>query len=238
MPPTVFVVTVLAGVLLCCSARFRAWGLAIALPSALALYVLATPLASKWLLRSLEPHGPAGDPASAQAIVVLSGNIHHGDGAGIPDSVGTLTLERLDRAAALYRERKLPILVSGGPIGDSSGSLAALMAQSLDREFGVPVEWREEASQTTFENAQFSAAILRRADIRTIALVTQPWHMKRAAWAFSREGFDVIPAPTAPTVIEPLDATAFFPQSVSLADSFYALHEMLGLVYYRWRFGQ
>lgn len=239
MPPTVFFVIVLAGILLGFNLRLRRWGLGIALVSAAALYVFATPLASTLLLRALESRIPATSRglAEAQAIVVLSGNIHHGNGADIPDSVGTLTLERLDRAAALYRENPLPILVSGGPVGDSPDSLAGLMAQTLTRDFAVPVAWREEMSQTTFENAQDCAALLRRENIHIIALVTQPWHMPRAEWAFAREGLDVIPEPTARTALKTLDATAFFPQSASLADSFYALHEMFGLIYYRWRFG-
>jgi uncharacterized SAM-binding protein YcdF (DUF218 family) len=241
MPPTVFIAVALAGIVLAGFARARRWGLLLALVSLVALYVFATPLMSKILLRAVErevPATPSNADAAAQAIVVLSGTIHHGDGGAVPDTVGRLTLERLDRAAELYRHHPLPILVSGGPVGDSRESLAALMARTLTDDFGVPVAWREEQSQTTYENAEDSAKILRARHIHTVLLVTQPWHMPRALWSFARVGIEAIPAPTARTYIKtPIDAAMLLPQSTALTDSFYALHEILGLIYYRWQFG-
>jgi len=240
MPPTVFIVTALAGIVLACYARTRRWGIGLAFVSVGALYVFATPLVSMTLLRVTENDVSASpqDTSAAQAIVVLSGDIHHGDGASVADTVGRLTLERLDRAAELYHHRPLPILVSGGPVGDSRESLAELMARTLSDDFGVPVAWREEQSQTTFENAEFSAQLLRSQHIHTVLLVTQPWHMPRALWAFAREHIVAIPAPTERTYIKtPIDAAMLLPQSTALADSFYALHEILGLIYYRLQFG-
>ena len=240
MPPTVFIVTVFAGIVLTAFAKTRRWGIAIGLVSVGALYVFATPLVSLMLLRVVEHEVRATPPdaAAAQAIVVLSGDIHHGNGGNVPDTVGRLTLERLDRAAELYRRDKLPILVTGGPVGDSRESMAALMAHTLTDDFGVPVAWREERSQTTFENAEFSAQILRAQHIHTVLVVTQPWHMPRALWAFARAKIDAIPASTERTYIKtPIDAAMLLPQSTALTDSFYALHEILGLIYYRLQFG-
>lgn len=240
MPPTVFIVAALAGIVLTAFARTRRWGIALGLVSGVALYVFATPLVSLMLLRAVESEVSAHPPdaGAAQAIVVLSGDIHHGDGAGVADTVGRLTLERLDRAAELYRRRPLPILMTGGPVGASRESMAALMARTLTDDFGVPVTWREERSQTTFENAEFSAQLLRAQHIHTVLVVTQPWHMPRALWAFARAKIDAIPAPTEHTYIKtPIDAVMLLPQSTALADSFYALHEILGLLYYRFEFG-
>ncbi|MDE1902652.1 MAG: YdcF family protein [Alphaproteobacteria bacterium] len=240
MPPTVFIVTAFVGIVLTVFAKTRRWGIAAGLVSVGALYVFATPLVSLMLLRAVEHEvsAPSPDTGGAQAIVVLSGTIHHGNGGNVPDTVGRLTLERLDRAAQLYRRDKLPILVTGGPVGDSRESMAALMAHTLTDDFGVPVAWREERSQTTFENAEFSAQILRAQHIHTVLLVTQPWHMPRALWAFARAKIDAIPASTERTYIKtPIEAAMLLPQSTALADSFYALHEILGLIYYRLQFG-
>ncbi|MGH6995229.1 MAG: YdcF family protein [Stellaceae bacterium] len=240
MPPTVFIVTAFAGIVLTAFAKTRRWGIAVGLVSVGTLYVFATPLVSLMLLRAVEHEVNATPPdaAAAQAIVVLSGDIHHGNGGNVPDTVGRLTLERLDRAAELYRRDKLPILVTGGPVGDSRESMAALMARTLTDDFDVPVAWREERSQTTFENAEFSAQILRAQHIHTVLVVTQPWHMPRALWAFARAKIDAIPAATERTYIKtPIDAAMLLPQSTALTDSFYALHEILGLIYYRLQFG-
>lgn len=240
MPPTVFIVTALVGIVLAVFAARRRLGIAVAFASVAALYVFAMPLVSSALLRAVE-HEVASGPynaAAAQAIVVLSGDIHHGDGAAVSDTVGRLTLERLDRVAELYRRHPLPILVSGGPVGGSRETMATLMARALTDDFGVPVTWREDQSQTTFENAEYSAQILHGQHINAVLLVTQPWHMPRALWAFARADIDAIPAPTARTYIKtPIDAAMLLPQATALADSFYALHEILGLIYYRLQFG-
>jgi uncharacterized SAM-binding protein YcdF (DUF218 family) len=60
----------------------------------------------------------------------------------------------------------------------------------------VKVKWVDDASRDTSENATRMAAVLGREGIHRIALVTEAFHMQRAAAAFRRAGFDVVPAPT------------------------------------------
>ena len=234
-----FVLTALAGILIALGSRKRL-GLGIALASLLCLYVFAMPFVSLRLLHGLEARVPETSRSldEAQAIVVLSGTIQHGDGDKVPDELGLLSLERIERAAEIAKAHNLPILVSGGEIGDSPVSMAELMAGTLQRDYGITARWREDKSHTTFENAEFSAQLLAQDKIHTVILVTQPWHMPRALWAFEHEGLDVIPAPTMRTYLQhPFDPELFLPDSQALTDSFYALHEMLGLIYYKLYFG-
>jgi len=242
LQPTVFIVTAMAGILLALGRRKR-WGLGVAFLSLLCLYAFATPYVSTRLLQILEAQVPdtTRNFDDAQAIVVLSGTIHHGDNDKVPDELGLLTLERVARAAEIERAHPLPIVVSGGKVGNSRETMAVLMERALQRDFGVSVRWREEQSATTFENARFVAQLLGEAKIHTVILVTQPWHMPRALWAFEHEGLDVIPAPTIRTYLNlgtPFDANLYLPQSDALTDSFYALHEMLGLAYYKFYYGR
>jgi len=235
----VFILTAVIGILLTLGSRKRL-GLIIALVSLLCLYVFAMPFVSLRLLHGLEAQIPetSRSPDEAQAIVVLSGTIQHGDGDKVPDELGLLSLERIERAAEIAKAHNLPILVSGGEIGDSPISMAALMADTLQRDYGITARWQEDKSHTTFENAEYSAQILAQDNIHTVILVTQPWHMPRALWAFEHEGLDVIPMPTMRTYLQhPFDPGLFLPDSQALTDSFYALHEMLGLIYYKLYFG-
>ena len=97
------------------------------------------------------------------------------------DTVGPLTLERLAEAARQERRLGLPVLVSGGrPDERSDDSLAGMMSVALQNNFGIPARWREDRSRNTFENAAFSAEILRRAGVPSALLVTQSWDMARA----------------------------------------------------------
>ena len=108
------------------------------------------------------------------------------------------------------------------------------MATVLEDEFRVRVSWRESASHTTWENAQFSRVITERYDVTHILLVTHAWHMKRAVYSFEQAGFRVTAAPTAfISSHNPFKLMDFLPQANALRDSALLLHEMLGLCWYR-----
>jgi uncharacterized SAM-binding protein YcdF (DUF218 family) len=184
-----------------------------------------------------EPTLPSDKPPEAipGAIVVLSADARHSGIPGVPDTVGRLTLERLAEAARQQRRLGLPILVSGG--GPRGASVAALMSRALQEDFRVPVQWREERSQNTFENALYSAEILRGAGIHAALVIAHPWDMARALWSFRTVGYPVVPSPVPEGVRPSLSAAAFLPQVPALLESYYALHELIGLAWYRLRYG-
>jgi uncharacterized SAM-binding protein YcdF (DUF218 family) len=200
------------------------------------LFVLCTN-AGAWLLsqplENLEP--PLESANGAQAIVVLSAgrleNSPEYGGLDIPDYIG---LARARYAAKLQRETGLPLLVSGGygKTGKRDISLASSMARVLQEDFATPVQWIEDKSGNTAQNAAFSAAILRQAGVRRILLVTDAMHMRRSRVAFAREGLEVIGAPTLFFSRERLEALDFLPGSEGLRRSRYAAHEWLGMAWY------
>ena len=75
------------------------------------------------------------------------------------------------------------------------------MKAALETDFAVPVAWSEDASRTTWENAVFTARLLRPAGIETVVLVSQAWHLPRAIWAFERVGVAALPWPAPRTVL-------------------------------------
>ena len=235
----VFIVLALVGVLV--GLRLRWAGAAIAIPSAIFLYACATPLVSSWLLAvsatALVPTATA--TLNAQAIVLLAADAQRGQPPGEADWPGPLTLERIVKTAVLHRSTGLPILVTGGPIPQSSGTYADMVSTTLKETFGIETRWREGRSKNTLENAEFSASILKREGIATVLLVAQDWDMPRAVWAFERAGMTAIPSAAGRASLGPhdLEASDFFPSPRGFQDSFYALHEIMGLRYYRWRFG-
>ncbi|PWG74936.1 hypothetical protein DF186_15320, partial [Enterococcus hirae] len=74
-------------------------------------------------------------------------------------------------------------------------SEAMLGAEVLQRDFGVATRWLEERSRTTWENALFSAEMLRAAGVERVVLVTSAAHMPRSRWCFEQNGIEVIAAP-------------------------------------------
>jgi uncharacterized SAM-binding protein YcdF (DUF218 family) len=110
------------------------------------------------------------------------------------------------------------------------------MSRALENDFLVPVRWREDRSRNTYQNAAFSGTILRQAGIPAALVVTQPWHMARALWSFDTVGYPVIPAPTPKAQTLPVSAAILLPRVPSLLDSYYALHEIIGLAWYLCRY--
>lgn len=95
--------------------------------------------------------------------------------------------ERVEAAAALYHAGGAPRVVASGGVTRGAGrSEAAAIAEGL-RERGVPDVVVEDRSQTTAENARFTAQAITE---RRVWLVTQPFHGRRAARLFRRAGFD------------------------------------------------
>jgi len=97
------------------------------------------------------------------------------------------------------------------------------------------VEWSEDKSRDTFENARFSAEILRSANISRILLVTHAAHMPRSQNLFAREGLTVTPAPTGFSAPAKYYIGQFLPRQSAMGTSYYAIYELLGGAWYALR---
>lgn len=201
------------------------------------LYLLSTAWCAGWLQKSLEIAPPLALSAvpRADAIVVLGAGRHLDMPEYGSDTVNELTLERLRYAAQLYRVKRLPILVAGGMPGGGSQSEAKLMREVLENDYSIPVAWTETDSLTTWENAANSAPVLRRAGVKRILLVTHAGDLRRAAAVFRQQGLQVIPAGTRFARVQLDNPLIFLPDAQSLVESTWALHEWLGLAWYKLR---
>lgn len=205
------------------------------------LYAFSTQYVAALLRESIETQPALKaheiEPFGAQAIVVLgSGREHGAPEYGYLDTVSSYGLVRLRYAAHLARVSKLPVMVTGGsPYLGEAIAEAEMMAAVLTDEFGVPVQWRESASRTTWENAQFTGDLLLPEGVKRIVLVSHAWHLPRATAFFRKRGFEVLPAPTDFYDREFPDdpVMEWMPQAASLQSSYHALHEHLGMLWYR-----
>jgi uncharacterized SAM-binding protein YcdF (DUF218 family) len=241
----IFIVLVVAGcgLVLAAAGRRRA-AAAATLAGLLMLYALSTAAVSSRLLALAEPPPepwPSVLAASAalppaerpQAIVVLSGGLQRQPAAFGGDSIGRDSLERVLYGARLARATRLPLVVSGGPVGGAGKTLAATMADVLTDDFGLTDVRLEDRSTTTEENARFSWARLSAKGLGRIYLVTDAAHIPRAAAAFRRAGFVVTPAPTVSSFPRsPPTLADLVPRTHHLDVSGRALHELAGRVAY------
>lgn len=219
--------------------RFRFAGNTIMIASIALLLILSTGAGSRVLVAPLENRSlPVPNPKmiDAKAIVVLGGGRSFAAPEdGNRDQPSAQTLARLRHGARLYRMTGLPILVSGGAPDRGGESEAAVMARALREDFHIPVRWTEDTSENTAQNAAHATMMLTEAGIDRVLLVTDAVHMPRAMQIFSGTRLTVVPAATDFRSRKPLSVADFIPSAGGLQTSHYALHEWIGMVWYRLR---
>jgi len=189
------------------------------------------------LLENRYPLNLAPTP-EAGAIVVLSGGIHETPPPQSMTFPESSTYRRAMHAAWLYRNWKpLPIVASGGSVGRSPEALAASdVIRDLLLSQGIPADqiWLESESYSTFENAVFSARLLREKGISRVVLVTGAVHMPRADLSFRRQGLTVDASPCCYYTDTRLDYWYdYLPTHRAIEANEAVLHEWLGLLWYR-----
>jgi len=118
------------------------------------------------------------------AIVVLGATLGPGG------TLSSVLAERVAAAAALWRAGGGQLVIATG--GFTAGAPRAEADAMVDglRALGVSGVIAERASRSTLENARLTRPILDARGARSLWIVTQPYHGRRAARLFRRAGFD------------------------------------------------
>ncbi len=205
------------------------------------LYLLSTPYIGSRLISLVETHPPLSEKAlavtGAEAIVVLGGGRLYDTAEYAGDTVNSMSLQRLRYAARLARKTGLAVIPVGGSTETGRTPEAEMARAILEQEFSVQVAAVETDSRTTWENAVNTAELLDKLSLNPVLLVTHAMHMPRALSIFQRAGIDAIPAPTA--AVHQADGEDrlldWLPSMKGLNASYYALHELLGYLWYSLR---
>lgn len=198
--------------------------------SLLGLILLPTPWVAGTLIQSLQKFPPISRDQlmKCQAIVVLAGGVYRDAPEYQIDTIGNVSLERLRYALHLSRISGLPVLATGGAPEGGIGEAVAIPA-SAETDFKQEIKWVEDQSLDTSSSAKLSSQILKRHNIQQIALVSNAWHLSRAAANFQATGLVVVPAPMGFS-ISSNNYGAFIPSASALSVSSRALHERLGIM--------
>ncbi|WP_162085871.1 YdcF family protein [Sulfuriferula nivalis] len=231
LPPLSLIL--LGGISLGLLNRHRLLGKILCTTTLILLCALSMPVIADRLLAQFE-HYPVinlAHPPAADAIVILGAGSYFDAPEYGGDTVSRYALERVRYGARLARATHLPVAVSGGnPAGGVAE--AYLMRDTLQQDFNVATRWIEPHSNNTWANAHASRALLP-SQINRIYLVTHAWHLPRAIYAFEHAGFTVIPAGTGYSLAKHINPIDFIPQPRGLTNSYFAIHEAIGLIWYR-----
>ncbi len=199
----------------------------------------ATPLVASWALGALERSASAeasacAPPAAHAWFIVLAGGLRAQPRSA--QDVGALSAASLRRTIAAARlAREVPdsrMLISGGmgrrwKEADLMGTLAQRLGVAQDR---IELERR---SHDTLQNAREVARMLRGTPPHPLYLVTSAYHMPRAWMSFRYSGLQVCALPVDFESIPKVSPEDLVPDAAGLRMMSYALHEYLGIVYYR-----
>lgn len=203
--------------------------------------VLAYPLESQYRLPpavGANDYSPVLD--TLDVVVVLGGGTHPPGPLRPQAELSRYSYPRFYHGVRIFQQSHAHLLAfCGGPIREGVVSEAETM-KVMAVGLGVPEEkiLAETTSRTTFENISNLGRLLPAGQNRRIGLVTAAVHMRRAYGVFCRQFPHeiVVPIPVQ-TTYDPRgwDYRSLVPNVNNLDRSTMALHEWIGLLWYKLR---
>lgn len=178
-------------------------------------------------LRTQERTAQGSTEKNPEYIVVLGGGL---SGAELSNTA----YKRLGHAFVIHRLTGLPIIITGGHVyPQQEREPEATVAKRALIELGTDPSLiiTETRSRNTWENARYVKEIT---GGPAVILVTSAFHMPRSVLSFEAYGIEAVPAPTDFRVDRvPRTFTDYLPSMGRLYNCSIALHEHIGLLYYR-----
>ncbi|MFD0692489.1 YdcF family protein [Paenibacillus sp. GCM10027628] len=203
--------------------------------AALLLCVGSMPYIANAFLQSIEQRYTPPEQVNGDVLVMLTGGaiadnpdpLTHGEGYLNPG-----TAARVLTVAELYRQTKLPIVLSGGQVYSDTGNESQIARRHL-LALGVPESaiLMDDTSRNTEENAVHTQSILKQQGWKRPVLITSAYHMARAVKHFQKLKVDVLPYPTdyQTSIKQDRYVSKFIPSAAGLSATTTALKEYLGI---------
>jgi len=185
---------------------------------------------SYWLLGQLEYRYPALNSyekiEQVDTIVILSGHALPDSYFPISSKVSSSTVFRLVEAIRLWRR------ISNSKIIISGHDNVPVIMKDFLISMGLPKEQIiiEDQANNTYENA---INVKQKIGETPFVLVTSAGHMPRSMGVFNKIGMNPIPAPTDYMVGKDPMAADFLPTIQHLMYSDLAIHEYIGMLWYK-----
>lgn len=211
LPPVPFIILILIGARLILPRRGLGWSVLVL--GLLGVWFGSTTAAGRFIEDFIVDLPPAisgdriakikADPKlrATSAIVVLGGGAESFAPEYGMSNLASASIARLRYGLWLGRETGIPVAFSGGVgwAAQQTTPEAEIAARVASQEFKQALKWTESQSRDTRENAGHSLAMLKRAGITHVIVVTHGWHMHRSMRAFKEaaaaSGMSVEPAP-------------------------------------------
>lgn len=206
--------------------------------AAVLLYISSISLTSDLLIRPLENKYQPPAQVEGDVLVLLgSGATLDTPNLNANGHLSPIAANRLLTCVQLYHQYKLPIIVSGGQVYQTTGN-EALIARQILLDLGVPDQkiFVEKSSLNTTENARYVKELLHEHGFHRPVLITSAFHLPRAVRQFKKAGVDILPYPADyhTNITFRFSHRQLVPTSQALDDLSLALKEYLGLLAAKW----
>ena len=230
-PSTLIALLLVVGTALLIAKRFRRLAVVCVTAATLLYVVLGSGWTASWLLGRLEFRHPAEQMAPltnrATAIVVLTGYAHADPAVPITAQLNRASAVRILEAARLVARHPVPVYISGYQ------EVPHLLAQALQSVAVSNINVQVDAqAHSTYESA---VNLRSKLQARHFYLVTSAGHMPRSIAIFESFGMRPIPAPTDFLAQRDWFQANILPEGRYLEMSDLAVHEHLGMLWYRLR---
>jgi uncharacterized SAM-binding protein YcdF (DUF218 family) len=218
----------------------RVWARRALLVGLVLFYGLSIPYTADRCMQWLEPPRVAPEALRPpyDTVIVLTGMLHTPwSQRGYVEF--SESVDRILAGMALVQQGLgKTLLVSGG-----SGSLfdrrtsEARLLKTFALQFGLRDDQVlvEAEARNTYENALYTIQILRAQQLRHVVLVTSASHMRRAVATFHKQGIFPDTYPVDYQAADGVTPFSFVPSVASLAKITAVLHELFGMLTYRWQ---
>lgn len=151
-------------------------------------YILSLPITYKVPLYYLEkPYLTCfHQNTKADLIVILGGGVTSKNNFNNTPTITRRVNERIRYGVFIHKKYNIPILVSGGDVFNIGYKEADIMKNIIEKEYNTKVKFIENGSKTTDENAKFVSNIIKENNIKSIFLISNSWHLKRATFLFKK----------------------------------------------------
>ena len=153
--------------------------------------VLAAPLAIYgfgfvWLATQIKDDARVSD-----AVIVLGARVNYNN------RLNPCLVARVEHGAKLIQDglAKFLIVSGGNDVEDGANEATAMRDMALAAGISSEQIILEPKATSTFENLEFSKIILERRNLKSVIVVTEPYHMPRAAMIARKIGLDFSSSP-------------------------------------------
>ncbi|MBI5213134.1 MAG: YdcF family protein [Nitrospirae bacterium] len=237
MPPGIFIVLLVGfGIWFFLKKQWKA-GM-VNLSIGIFMWLLSISPVADAMLRGLEsdfkiPENPRGD-----VIILLGGGVYDKvpdlSGIGAPSEE---MIARLVTAVRLQKRLDVPVIISGGTVFKGRQAEAPIIKRFIV-DLGIPSGKIiiEDKSRDTIENAKYTKAICEKNGFKKPILVTSAYHMKRSVLSFKKVEMDVMLFPASFKTWKDRKYNWHDYLPGSLDNTYAALHEYLGIFFYKFAY--